>query len=114
MGASGSRSSTHALIAACGIINRGGAADGGGEAAQLAIVAEKAIGASRIHRCRFIRSTPGLGRGVGGHTRDRQGLVVTVFETAGLVGHPFDFEPARTGIGDGGRGAVFRRPQAPP
>lgn len=55
-----------------------------------------------------------MGRGVGGHTRDRQGLVVTVFETAGLVGHPFDFEPARTGIGDGGRGAVFRRPQAPP
>lgn len=53
-------------------------------------------------------------RSVGGHPCYRRGLLMTVFETAGLIGHPFDFESARGGIGDGDRGAVFRRPQAPP
>ena len=77
-------------------------------------MAEKTIGASRIQRGRGIRSAPGLGRDGGGYPRDRHGLLMKMFETAGLIGHSLDLEPARTGVGDGGRGASFRRLEAPP
>lgn len=55
-----------------------------------------------------------MGRGGGGHPRDRNGLLMKMFETAGLIGHAFAFEPARAGIGDGPFGAGFSRAQAPP
>lgn len=57
---------------------------------------------------------PGLGRGKCGRPLDRHGLLMMVFEAAGLFGHAFGFEAAREGARGGGGGVRLGRPQASP
>lgn len=53
-------------------------------------------------------------RGVRSCPRGRHGLLMAMFETAGLVGRPLGFEPTRGGVGDRCPEAGFRRAEAPP
>ena len=102
------------VVAACGKVSRGGAADGGSEAAQLAIVADKAIGASRIQRNRGVMGAPGLGRGDGGGPLDRQGLLMMVFKAAVLFGPAFAFKAPRDGVRHRGGGVRLGGSQSSP
>lgn len=54
---------------------------------------------------------PGLDRRDSGRPLDRHGLLMMVFEAAGLFGHAFGFEPAREGVRGGGGGVRLGRPQ---
>ena len=57
---------------------------------------------------------PGLGRGDGGRPLNRHGLLMMVFEAAGLFGHAFGFEAARDGVRHGGLGVRLGGSQTPP
>ena len=56
---------------------------------------------------------PGLDRGEGCRPLYRQGLLMMVFEAAGLFGHAFGFKAAREGLRRSRGGVRLGRPQTP-
>ena len=100
VGASGNRSSTQGLVAASGRVSRGGSADGGSEAAQLAVMTGEASPAIRVQRIIGIMGAPRLCRGPRGLPRHGHCLLVTFFEPPRLVRGAHGLEPARGGVRD--------------
>ncbi len=100
------------MVAVDGRFSRGGGADAGGDAAQLAIMPGKTSGASGIQKVFSVMGVPRFGLGPDRGSGELKGLSLMDFETAFLRGRTFTFEPASGGVGLGRRGALLGRLKA--
>ena len=108
---SGNLSSTQGVVATPGRVSRGGSADGGSEAAQLAVMSGKAGHTANIQWGFSIMGTPGLGRDPRGRPPDRHGLVMKLVETPHLSCGTLDLESAGGDLRTGDRSRRFSGPQ---